>query len=362
MNKPYIIDGYDKAQIMIEKGIDELFYDLFDNIYFSLTEEQLNYLMILASEKNELDMVKHIYKKSSELDCTETKYLFFSSKYNLIKETTKEICLLRSVTNGNNELYEWLKSIGTKIPVGKEKLYFKNACKSGNYNIIMDIYFQDKHLYENYINSGIKIVLENGHIDTFNYMSRLECIEFGDWIFNLYFRSPINSIKVFSSLYQDYNKYYNNGIFLQGLCFNRLEESKLLYSCNKINEITLNRIIHRYIEQVKNKDVQMILWLMSITSNKEIHILCILSVITIYKNKKVALGILKDFIKSHSNIYNEIYNILFDDYYYCLETGIETSDIIGGMELLFDLGFTPPKNHIFHKNYQELNNQNVYIK
>ncbi len=193
-----ITEKYEKIQIIIEKGIDELFYDFYDKIFFGFTDDQINYLLILACDRNELDMAKYIYNKSKELDINERKYLIFKTNHIVINDTTREICLLRAITNGNLEIYEWLKSIETKIPNKKNNLYFKNACKAGNYNIIADIYNQNTELYHQYLTQGIKICLENGHFETYDYLSRLDGIEYGEWVFRNYLKSKKKSIEFFT--------------------------------------------------------------------------------------------------------------------------------------------------------------------
>lgn len=255
-----ILDRYNHIQKIIEGGVDEFFEQVFEKNYICLSDEELNFLLILSCEKNEFEMAKIIYNKSKELETIKTTYFIFTQKHKIITNTTLDICLLRAINNGNTIIYNWLKSINVFVPEDKLKLFFCNACKSGVQEIIYDVYNSYPDKCRNYLEAGLKIALEKGNYEIFKFIDSLGQNHKDNWIFTYYLENPRQNLDLFYYLYYNYGNYINFEILSEILKKNRYEEIKIIFTYQNYSQKVIINLATGYIKN-QNTDIKIIKFL-----------------------------------------------------------------------------------------------------
>jgi hypothetical protein len=351
-----------KLENIILNGVDELFEENFNKLIINLKNHDINYLLILSCQQNQFSMAKYIYKKTMEYKLKEKILFLFIKKEYIITKSTLEICLLRAITNGNLEMYQWLINEGVKIPEEKNKLYFKNACIGGNQEIITDIYYLNKEIFKNYLTDGIKICLEKGYFEIFLNLRNLEIFNEGSWIFFNYLKSDICDIKFFEEIYRDYHKYLTIEILYEFIKLNRLDESKILINFQRINNNTTNDIINTYIKS-NNINFNMLYWLLSLCCDINLIInyveYFILNKFENFNETKIMLNFIIQNIHEITNLYNKLYNVYNKIKYN--DNFLYKNNIINTLLYLIDIGAVVNKNNDFYEYYNEKIYKNIDI-
>ncbi len=343
------LDSYNHIQKIIESGVDEFFEQVFEKNYISLSDEEFNYLLILSCEKNEYEMAKIIYTKSKELETTKTKYFIFTQKHKIITNITLDICLLRAINNRNIIIYNWLKSIEANIPEDKLKLFFSNACKSGVQEIIYDIYNSYPESCENYIESGLKISLEQGNYEIFKFIKSLGYYNKGKWIFRYYLKNPKRNLDLFYYLYYNYHNYIDVEILMEILDKNRYEEIKIIFTYQNYPQKLVISLATTYIKN-KSIDTKIIKLLIDYIYDISIRIKLLIDCVL---TKGLFIEEVKDLVE-YSKYNNEFMIIVFDVVYKEYSKELEPESRSGYkyfLEYLIDNGYEPKISNEFYYYY-----------
>ncbi len=356
------MNKYQHIKKIIESGVDEFFEQVFENYYYGLTEEELNYLLILSCDKNELDMAKIIYSKSKELNTIEYNFLIFRTEHNVITNTTLEICLLRALVNGNFDMYEWLKNLGTKIPDDKSILYWKAVCNSGNYRLIYEIFTLDIEKYEKYLSTGLKIFLEKGYYEIFKEFEKINYNEEREWIFSHYLKSKKADIDFFYHLYPNYYKYFSPDTLFEFIKKDRVDEIKIVLQHNNMIQSSYIKMLIRYLESdnILSSDTFILLLngIKSIEFRKNI-------VIKYFVNKITNIDDIKKIItwmEFDKEIIKDFYEIVYSSYknFKFNSNSEELEFTIQILEWLITVGHEPTRTDDFYHYYIEKKNEILY--
>ncbi len=352
-------DIYTHIQKIIENGIDEFFEQVFEKNYIGLSDEELNILLILSCEKNEFDMAKIIYSTCEKLDTTETSYFIFKTVSKVITETTMEICLLRAIKNGNINIFNWLKELGTEVPFEKIKLYWDSACKTGNIEIINKLYYSDNEQYENHLESGLKISLEKGNFELFKFLENLGSFKSGPWIFHQYLKNSQINIDLFYYLYYNYFNYFDINLVIEFLKKNRFEEINIIFTYQNFSQEQYKYLFDQYTDINKEIDLQIV----KLFGNKiyDVNFL-IKKLIDCVMIKNLYLDQVKDLIeytKFNKDLINKVFEIIYMEFK--KEDNIDDKKNYGYfLEYLIERGYEPNIDNEFYYYFVEKKNEFIY--
>ncbi len=353
------LDIYTHIQKIIENGVDEFFEQVFEKNYIGLSDEELNILLILSCEKNEFEMAKIIYSTCKKLETTETLYFIFTAKHKVITETTLEICLLRAIKNGNVNIFNWLKELGTDVPLEKINLYWDSACKIGNLEIINKLYNSNIEEYENKLESGLKISLEKGNFELFKFLEKLGSFRTGSWIFYQYLKNSKINLDLFYYLYYNYNNYFDLNLINEFLKKNRFSEINIIFTYQNYSQEQYKYLFEQYIYFNRQINLQIIklfldkIYDTNFTIKKLIY--CILT-------KNLYLDQVKDLIEYtqfNKDLINKAFEIVYKEFRQ--ENNIDDKKNYGFfLEYLIERGYEPDIHNDFYYYYVEKKNEFIY--
>jgi hypothetical protein len=359
-----IFDRYTHIQKLIENGIDEFFDQVFEENYIGLSNEELNFLLILSCEKNEFHMAKTIFEKSKKIETKTTYYFIFIQKHDIIKKTTLEICLLRAINNGNYEIYKWLKEIGICIPQDKIKLYWKStcksACKTGNYFIIQDVFESNSVIYEEHFISGLKIILENGCYELFKNLETNYPFAKGEWLFDSYLKNKKPDFNFFSYIYFRYQEEFNTNIFYELISLNMIQEINLVLNQQNYNQETIKNLLNRYYSNNKLINLTILKLLLNYVSDMNFRTEILYNYI-IYKLEY--LDEIKDLIgyyKSNTELISKIFETIYEEYQKRELSEMNMDTLKNMLEFIIEIGYIPEFSNNFYYYYVEKKERIVF--